>query len=161
MLGAGPRARRDGHRHPLPHGTLRRAACGGPVPRPIERSSHPTAFCSGGGESMPPGPADPRLHGRGLARRPTIQAEARAAARTLTHTATARNRARRAIGETARLRHCPTCGERLSRARSVLFQGNDLVHAGCWRERRQEATLPATAGEPVVGRAVRGGEGPA
>ena len=28
---------------------------------------------------------------------------------------------------------CRTCGERLASSRGVLFQGDDLVHAGCWR----------------------------
>ena len=28
---------------------------------------------------------------------------------------------------------CRTCGERLASSCGVLFQGDDLVHAGCWR----------------------------
>jgi hypothetical protein len=28
---------------------------------------------------------------------------------------------------------CPACGERLAGNRGVLFQGDQLVHAGCWR----------------------------
>ena len=28
---------------------------------------------------------------------------------------------------------CPVCGERLSTSRGVLFQGDHLVHAACWR----------------------------
>jgi hypothetical protein len=32
-----------------------------------------------------------------------------------------------------RLTHCPACGEPFTLRRSVLFQGDQLVHAGCWR----------------------------
>ena len=28
---------------------------------------------------------------------------------------------------------CAVCGERLGTSRGVLFQGNSLVHAACWR----------------------------
>jgi hypothetical protein len=28
---------------------------------------------------------------------------------------------------------CPVCGERLGTSRGVLFQGDQLVHAACWR----------------------------
>jgi hypothetical protein len=29
---------------------------------------------------------------------------------------------------------CHVCGERLTTTRGVLFQGDELVHATCWRE---------------------------
>jgi hypothetical protein len=29
---------------------------------------------------------------------------------------------------------CPACGDRLATRRGVLFQGDHLVHAACWRE---------------------------
>jgi hypothetical protein len=29
---------------------------------------------------------------------------------------------------------CPACGERLGTSRGVLFQGDWLVHAACWRD---------------------------
>jgi hypothetical protein len=28
---------------------------------------------------------------------------------------------------------CPACGQRLASPRGVLFQGDQLVHAACWR----------------------------
>jgi hypothetical protein len=34
---------------------------------------------------------------------------------------------------------CPVCGAPLSRGRSLMFQGEQLVHAGCW----QQGTSPA------------------
>jgi hypothetical protein len=30
--------------------------------------------------------------------------------------------------------HCPACGEPFALSRSVLFQGDRLVHADCWRD---------------------------
>ena len=29
---------------------------------------------------------------------------------------------------------CPACGHRLGTSRGVLFQGDQLVHAACWRD---------------------------
>jgi hypothetical protein len=29
---------------------------------------------------------------------------------------------------------CAACGQRLANARGVLFQGDQLVHAACWRD---------------------------
>lgn len=118
------------------------------MPPLVERSSDRPAFCPGCGQSIPRGTTRPSLHGACLARPPTGQADARATPQTFTRTVTARDRARRVIGEAARVLHCAACGERLSHGRGVLFQGNDLLHAGCWRERKQEAS--GTAIRPPV-----------
>jgi hypothetical protein len=37
---------------------------------------------------------------------------------------------------------CPVCGERLGTSRGVLFQGDELVHAGCWAPDRAHPELP-------------------
>jgi hypothetical protein len=35
--------------------------------------------------------------------------------------------------------HCPVCGEPFGMSRGVLFQGDKLVHAACWRAPDQPA----------------------
>jgi hypothetical protein len=37
---------------------------------------------------------------------------------------------------------CPVCGERLGTSRGVLFQGDWLVHAACWRDDPKPFDLP-------------------
>jgi hypothetical protein len=37
---------------------------------------------------------------------------------------------------------CPACGERLGTSRGVLFQGDWLVHAACWRDDPKPFDLP-------------------
>jgi hypothetical protein len=37
---------------------------------------------------------------------------------------------------------CPACGERLGTSRGVLFQGDQLVHAACWRDTPGAFTAP-------------------
>jgi hypothetical protein len=37
---------------------------------------------------------------------------------------------------------CPVCAERLGTSRGVLFQGDDLVHAACWRAEAAPAQSP-------------------
>jgi formylmethanofuran dehydrogenase subunit E len=56
-------------------------------------------------------------------------------ARRLVECAQAAVRLAEELVRTRRLRgtHCPACGERLASPRGVLFQGDQLVHAGCWR----------------------------
>jgi hypothetical protein len=55
---------------------------------------------------------------------------------------------RRAPGEsdsqdrTVRQLFCPTCGRSLLNAGSVLFQGDQLVHALCWRMPESEGETP-------------------
>jgi hypothetical protein len=37
---------------------------------------------------------------------------------------------------------CPVCGERLGTSRGVLFQGDQLVHAACWRDKPEPFEAP-------------------
>jgi hypothetical protein len=39
-------------------------------------------------------------------------------------------------------RTCPACGERLGTSRGVLFQGDQLVHATCWRDDPRPLAAP-------------------
>jgi hypothetical protein len=41
--------------------------------------------------------------------------------------------------------NCPVCNEPFAKSRSVLFQGDQLVHAACWRDDHKpfDATPPA------------------
>jgi hypothetical protein len=41
---------------------------------------------------------------------------------------------------------CPACGERLGTSRGVLFQGDWLVHAACWRDDPKPFDGPPPAG---------------
>jgi hypothetical protein len=40
---------------------------------------------------------------------------------------------------------CPVCGERLGANRGVLFQGDSLVHADCWRADPKPSDAPPPA----------------
>jgi hypothetical protein len=45
-----------------------------------------------------------------------------------------------------RQRMCPACGQRLGTSRGVLFQGDQLVHAPCWRDSEKP---PDPSADPV------------
>ena len=42
--------------------------------------------------------------------------------------------------------HCPACGEPFTLRRSVLFQGDQLVHADCWRDDPKPLTIRRRSG---------------
>jgi hypothetical protein len=54
--------------------------------------------------------------------------------------------ARQLVTESRRLRTCPICLTPLSAGRSLLFQGDLLVHASCWQENRSDEPSPPPDG---------------
>ncbi len=44
--------------------------------------------------------------------------------------------------------NCPVCGKPLARSTGLVFKGDRLVHARCWREERPDAL----AGKPATHR---------
>jgi hypothetical protein len=44
--------------------------------------------------------------------------------------------------------HCPVCSEPFAKGRGVLFQGDQLVHAACWRAEPEATTGSSPSAEP-------------
>ena len=84
------------------------------------------------------------VHMRCLARKTQLDSiEQQDTARRLVECAKAAvRRAAERVTMTRRLTHCPACGKPFTLRRSVLFQGDQLVHAACWRADATPDTRP-------------------
>jgi hypothetical protein len=124
-----------------------------PVSREPPDADPPAQVCTRCSKPITPGSASQfagrPVHMRCLAQETRLDAIERQAQASLERlrAQTARVRAEELM-DTVRLVQttCPACGERLGTSRGVLFQGDWLVHAVCWRADPKPFDDPPPAG---------------